>query len=229
MSLNLSDFLNSHKNRLLQVARDSSIPFSYFTARSKDGLFDITIQGTPLVFTVEQNSYDFNQLRYKRSTFAHGFPLSSFSGYTGIDDICTWLGEWLSQVVKRYFEFSAVPDQWSEITSIQPFFASSTFSKADLEMFDEREKKQIQDALLEFQRLLQTETSILKEDLNQIKAKIEYLSSAVNRLNRFDWRGVALSTVIGIATNLSVDTNMGKQIFDLFQRAFSSAINLLPK
>ncbi len=107
--------------------------------------------------------------------------------------------------------------------------SSKSFTKEDLETFTDNEKKQIQDSLSKFQQLIQEEMSPMKGQLDNIQEKLDYLNAAVDRLNRFDWKGVALSTIIGIATNLSVDTNSGKQVFDLFQQAFSSVIRLLPK
>jgi len=120
---------------------------------------------------------------------------------------------------------------------------STSFTTEDFEMFTDREKVQIQDALAEFKRLVKEELEPIKKDMSQVKEgcepikndlghldeKIEYLNESVNRLNRFDWKGVALSTIIGFVTNLSVDTTTAKHIYDLFQQVFGMASNLLPK
>src|ERR1700730_9725630 len=53
-----------------------------------------------------------------------------------------------------------------------------------------------------------------------INERLEYLSKAVDRLNRFYWNGVAISVVMSIAVNLSVDTERGRVLFNTFKAAF---------
>ena len=66
-----------------------------------------------------------------------------------------------------------------------------------------------------------------REQLRLIQMQLDYLSEAVGRLNRIDWRGLAVSTVITIAIQLSLDTEKGKLLFQLFQQAFSVSLKLL--
>jgi hypothetical protein len=98
-------------------------------------------------------------------------------------------------------------------------------------MFTSNEKEQIREVLEEFKKsvieLFSGEIEPIKDGIRNMEEKIDYLCNAVDRLNRFDWKGVARSTAIGIATNLTVDTEMGRQIFMLFQQAFQSIPKLL--
>ena len=48
-----------------------------------------------------------------------------------------------------------------------------------------------------------------------------------SRLNRFDWTGLAISIVVSIAVNLSVDTEGGRLLFTLFKAAFRATTKLL--
>jgi hypothetical protein len=245
MPLDLTQFLNSHKNALLEVAKKSEIPLKYFKTHSSGNLFEIIIDGTPLVFSVEQSKEKFDNMRYGYTRFEPGFPKMDFpaSFLNSIDSVCYYLGDWLFKVVKKYLDFTAVPDQWSEILSIQPFIGSTEFATADFEKYSESEKEQIKSALEEFKRMLREELETLNQNIDQVQEGVEatrinmgqinerldYLGEAVNRLNRFDWKGVALSTVIGIVTNLSVDTSTAKHFFDLFQQAFGMGWKFLLK
>ena len=67
-----------------------------------------------------------------------------------------------------------------------------------------------------------------EEQSKLIAEKLNYLSNAVDRLNRFDWNGLALSIVISISINLAVDTDGGRLLYKLFEQAFNEAIKLLP-
>ena len=185
-----------------------------------------------LQFIIEQDENDYNKLNFKYSLFRPDFPMTNWIPQGASTDITVVSGafeDWLSDVVSKYLESASIPDQWTELRNVQPMISSKSFTKEDLEAFTDTEKKQIEDSLSKFQQLIQEEMSPVKEQLDYIQEKLDYLDAAVDRLNRFDWKGVALSTVMGIATNLSIDTNTGKQIFDLFQQAFRSAIQFLPK
>jgi len=65
------------------------------------------------------------------------------------------------------------------------------------------------------------------EQIEFIDEKLDYLTKAVDRLNHFDWRALAIPTVISIAINLSADTERGRLLFRLFQEAFKSTFKLL--
>lgn len=231
MPFDFSRILNSHKNKILETTRTSGFPLDLLETTEEGLTFSVSLKGSSLKFIITQNSEDYERLSYQYSKFEPGFPKYSAGNY-GIDLICREYKDWLSKHVAKHMEFESIPDLWAEVKAIQPMISSKSFTQEDFEMFTEREKFQIQESLKEFQRLIKEEISPMKESLDNIQEKLDYLSNAVNKLNRFDWKGVALSTVIGIATNLSVDTNSGKQVFDLFQQAFQalgSTIRLLPK
>ena len=66
-----------------------------------------------------------------------------------------------------------------------------------------------------------------REQLAQIDERLSYLDPAVDRLNRFDWKAVALSTLIGMATNLTLDTERGRILWGLFQQAMTAVGHML--
>lgn len=88
-------------------------------------------------------------------------------------------------------------------------------------------RSQIRISLQEFERLLILEFNPSEEELIQISEKLDYLSKAVDRLNRFDWKGLALGTFIGISTNLAIDTESGRKVFELLRQAFDAIVKLL--
>lgn len=64
-------------------------------------------------------------------------------------------------------------------------------------------------------------------EMQIISDRLDYLSHAVDRLNRFDWQGIAVSTVLSIATTLTLDTDRGRVLWGLFQQAMSSVVHLI--
>ncbi len=73
-----------------------------------------------------------------------------------------------------------------------------------------------------------SEFELTRKDIRILDGHIKYLSAAVDRLNKFDWKGVALGTIIAIIIQLTLDTEKGQRIFEFFQRVFSYIIYLPP-
>ncbi len=254
MSLDFSNFLTIYKNKLLETVKISEVPLSNIDTFEEADTFKISIIGTPLHFIARQHTDNYQkitlgELDCKKTMIKPNFPLTDWYQYTShysvpgepqrihekrlfsIAEVCKQLQSWLNDEVKQYYmliDVISTPNLWNEIKNVQQFDMSHSFTKEDFEMFTVNEKKQIQDALSQFHKSLYEEIHPVKEDLREIQTKLDYLLKAVDRLNRFDWKGVALSTVIGIATNMSVDSSTGHRIIELFKQAFMS-IKLLPK
>lgn len=79
----------------------------------------------------------------------------------------------------------------------------------------------------EFKRLVVENYNPTNDQLDFISERLDYLTDSVNRLNRYDWKGLALSILTSIAINLTVDTQGGKMLFELFTQALHSVIKLL--
>jgi hypothetical protein len=62
-------------------------------------------------------------------------------------------------------------------------------------------------------------------EMESIDDRLDYLTQAVDRLNKFDWKSLLISTIISISVALSFDTEKGKQLFNLFKQVF----DVIPK
>ena len=118
-----------------------------------------------------------------------------------------------------------MPDLWSQLQFYSPL--TTAFIDDDLKQFSSEQKEQIRLSIKDFERLIVENYAPTKEQLKFISDRLSYLGNAVDRLNRFDWKGLAISIVTSIAINLSVDTEGGKLLFKLFQQAFEIFLQLL--
>lgn len=228
-----------------QTIHSSGLHFSQLKFEENDDdespTLVISVRETPLRFVIRQNNEEVGKIRdwsnleileCMYTQFLPGFPETDWlpeSYYGNIEFVAKTLKSWLEDDVFACIEYNKIPDYWEHLRSLQPFAESIPFSVSDLEMFTEEEKEQIRTSLKEFRRLMERQLGDVAGNLDEIQVKLDYLMKAVDRLNRFDWKGVATSTIIGIATNLSVDVNTGKQIVALFQQALNKVIYLLPK
>jgi hypothetical protein len=67
-----------------------------------------------------------------------------------------------------------------------------------------------------------------KEELEVVDARLKYLSDAMEKHNKFDWKGIAINTVIAITIALSLNPEQGNKLFQLFKQVFAAVIYLLP-
>ena len=66
-----------------------------------------------------------------------------------------------------------------------------------------------------------------QEELKSVDARLEYLSSAIDKHNKFDWKVIVINTVITITIALSLSAEQGSQLFQLFKQIFSNILYLL--
>lgn len=178
-----------------------------------------------MYFTVNYQ-YDFKIFEIEFTTFSPGFSLLPFMN-AELKDLSILYDEWLNKEVRKFLKEEDIPNLWDKLGDFSNIDMSRSFSERDLGFFTAPEKDQVRKSLREFRRLLLEEYNPVNDQLELIDEKLEYLSEAVDRLNRFDWKGVALATTIGIATTMTIDTNTLPKIIQLFQQAFETVIKLL--
>jgi hypothetical protein len=68
---------------------------------------------------------------------------------------------------------------------------------------------------------------LIKQDFNPnqeqfkvINDRLEYLTNALDKHNKFDWKGIAIQTVISIGIALSLSPEKGQQLLMLFKHVF---------
>jgi len=221
--------LKKHKNALLQVCRNSDIPFAQFQREeTKDDCFIIRIRNTPLEFWVLPSGHSLNRFGLRFNRFASGFPLVEPSKRgENIGQVTTKLAHWLHTTAKPYLEDNKTPDPWAQLENYGTLITTTTISEQDLGYFSAEEKEHVQQSLLEFRTNVVENFNPTPEQQEFVDERLDYLRTAVDRLNRFDWKGLAISIGTSIAINLAVDTETGRQLFQLFQQAFQSLTKLL--
>jgi hypothetical protein len=145
--------------------------------------------------------------------------------FAAFEDVKKVFEGWLTAQVRTAIDEELLPDLWT--TAFQHLATTKNYPISPAAEFTEEERRQLKLALSTFQlRLIET-FSPDEEQLKVISERVDYLVAAVDRLNKFDWKGVAISTLIGISTTLSLDTERGRQLYGLFQQALSALFHLL--
>jgi hypothetical protein len=100
-------------------------------------------------------------------------------------------------------------------------------SDDDKSLFNDTEKIQLRLSINEFKMLINKTFCPDEYETKAIHDRLDYLAESLDRLNRIDWRSLALSTVLSISIALSLDTTKGQILIDLFKRLFSNVIRLI--
>jgi hypothetical protein len=119
------------------------------------------------------------------------------------------------------------PDLWEQMARGSRFLSSSPMGPDDNTFFGEAEKTELRQQIREF-RLLVLETFVPSpEQAKIIDDRFDYMTTALDRLNKFDWRSVVINSVISISIALSLNNEQGHVLFNLFQQVFMNVIHLL--
>jgi hypothetical protein len=226
--------LKKHRNMLFDCVCKAGLPIQRFAAldvprvsKTTHDIFEVSLVGSPLVFQVWSQD-DLFRFIYRYRELRKGFPFGKENGNKTEAMLLIGFRKWLDTIVKVYIQSEDIPDLWHLLEDYRRFVnPSGSVNQSDYEYFTEQEKAQVREALIGFRHLLIAEYKPTPEQISYIDERLDYLAKGVDRLNRFDWRGLALSTVISIGINLAVDTETGRRLLEMFQQAFMHGLRLL--
>lgn len=223
--------LREHKNQLLEIIQSLDLDASKFEAQEENQKFTVGLKNTPLKFLIQQNPTDFDQFMFKYTRYEPiilskhykfdeediDFFLPTYVAFPTIEREFKY---WLNAVVKRYFYEKEIPDFWSQLQTYATYAQLSAIPENDLLPFSEEEKARIRHSIVQLESHFTDKFDLLEDQQKFISERLDYLSKAVERLNRFDWKAQAFSTFTGIAINLGIDTSTGRELFKVIKQMF---------
>ena len=223
--------LNVYKNKLLEVIEHSRFSASDFIGREAEengqGFFEICYRDSPLKFRVLSSPDSYESLNYQFVVMAPGFPWWGPFGSNHLSKTCDGLASWLENHLSLYVEEQSAPDLWSQLQSLEVLFAGKWKQQEELESFTEHEKVEIHRSIRQLEQQIAEGFTLTSEQADMVHSRFDYLEAAVNRLNRFDWFGLFLAIFISIMANLTLDTERGKQLYELVRDMFSGMLRLM--
>lgn len=223
--------LRKHKNNLLEILRESGFdPNLFITHESvikREQYFIITLRDSPIIFAVRADSSSFDNFFFFHSSFRVNFP-STDTYFVDWKELVTNFKYWLNYVVKPYIDEINTPDLWHILEETRSRTKGELATPMDFESFSAEEKVQIRLSLKDFQLLVAKNFNPNKEELESIDTRLKYLSDALDKHNKFDWKGIAIHTVIAITVALSLGPEQGQLLWELFKEVFSNVLYLLP-
>lgn len=229
--------LKKYKNAIFQAVQEYGFEASKIETDEHEVLghdwFSLTFLDSNLVFEFRcplKNPHVFDAVFNKfGATGAFDYPDNDDheGAYVDFAAILGFFKNWLSTEIGLYLEEQSLPDFWAQARGQIELLEPNPPTDEETAFFSKDEKAQLRFSLQDFKRLVEAEFKPEPEQLELINARLDYLTEAVDRLNRYDWKGVAISTVIGIATTLTLDTQRGQVLWGLFQTALRAAFQLM--
>ena len=145
-------------------------------------------------------------------------------GAIAFEEVLSAFKNWLEKDILLAIEEELIPDLWA--LASETVFAPEAQSGQPSE-FEPTERDQLKAAITTFRVLVETTFHPLDDQSVLIAERLDYLAQAADRLNRFDWKSVAISTLMTISVALSLDTERGRVLYGLFQQALATVWHLL--
>lgn len=222
--------LRKYKNGLLDVIRAAGYdPADFDVTDEADLTFTLVFKKAPFTFIIYNDPENHHGFDVSYTQFAPGLEMSDrdpAEDYAHIDFVYAQLERWLKKDISEYFEDQSTPDLWEQISNQRALTPSGDIAQDEFEPFTEEEKIQIRLGLAEFQLQIKESFEPNEEQLERIEARLDYLSGALDRLNRFDWKSTLISTTMSISIALSLDTHQGQLLWALAKNVISTVLRL---
>jgi hypothetical protein len=184
----------------------------------------IIFKDSPLKFIIRTSAASYDLLDYRFVTFSPEFKMSDIypsQDWAYFTEVFDSFKSWINNHVAEYVEELQIPDLWSEYKKGNKTLRFNEINFENRENFSFEEKEQIKMAINELKLLIHKNMETSDEEQQLVNNRLDYLIEAMNRLNKFDWKSVAISTTMSISIALTLDTSKGQLLFDLFRKVFS--------
>lgn len=211
-----------HTNRLLQVLINDGFDRNDFS-------FERTLASALVVDT--KTNLKFQMMPAGNERFDCHFSTFSLN-YTWqrrekleIDSVCFAFGLWLLKHVKEMREELEYPDLWQQLEGNRLAIQDIDFDQQIPFKTDEKEHLKL--GLEEVKALVEEQFALSQNELNRVHKRIDYLIAATDRLNKTDWKGIAISTILSIAFDLSFDSSKHAILMGMFSKIWT-VVQTLP-
>ena len=213
-----------YKNEIFNYLLTNKWDINDFNVDDNEFEFIVQYKVTPLKFKFYfPNDFDFffpSWIVYSPNWRSDGTNLSDW--YTTFKLFRKWL-----ITIKNYIDDQNAIDLWDEYLKGNSVVYSKNIDFDNQDNFTPDEQQQLRMSINELKGLIINKFELLEEQQKIVNDRLDYLAEASVRLNKFDWKGTLVNTIMSISIALSLDTEKGKILLKLFQRIFQNIKGLL--
>ncbi len=222
--------LTQYKNTLYQIINEFELNPEDFRLSESDGKTIVQYTESKLEFVFIEDKDSFHRAKYSQVNYNPGLTRTLPSRgrlYPNYNDVFEIFKHWLSGHVKVYQENNSSIDLWAELQKQKTITDFTGQADDQYTPFTDEQKRQIRLGLNEVKLLIQKEFKPSEDEMKVVADRLDYLANALDRLNKFDWKGVLVATVGGIATALSLDPEKAAIVWNFFKDMLERVVPLL--
>ena len=225
--------LKKYKNEIFNLIKEYGLSIDKFEInenKENELVSVVSVVESPFDFFIRNSSESYSAFECWWICFGPKYASSSVypeNNYFSFDTIKSYFKEWLYNHVEPYFQEKAEIDLWDQYKNDTKLLNLEKIDFNDKANFSFDEKSQISLALGDLKLLIERKFDLDDQQKSIVNDRLNYLASAVDRLNKFDWKSIAVSTMFSIAIALSLDTQKGHELFNLFAQVFNVIPQLL--
>lgn len=187
-------------------------------------------KASPFYFVIRVSNDSFENFDYKFIKFSPGYKSSEFEptqGWASFETVENAFNIWLEKDIKEFLIEENELDLWAEFQNGNKTFNIHKIDFDDKSAFSSDERNHLVLAINDLKLLIHKNLQTTSEEQFLVDERLTYLLESSVKLNKFDWKGLAISTIISISISLSLDTARGQVLFNLFKKVFSNLPKLL--
>jgi hypothetical protein len=224
-----------YKNQIFHFLKESDLDFDRFDIKEvyeiteldgtekKSHITIITFSNTPFEFKIVESEVDYETVSIEWTVFNPAFSkITTPTASIKAKSLINYIEVWIKNEVKEYIDDEGEPDLWEEYKSGTKVLDLGTIDFKDKASFSTNELAQIKMSVNELQGLIIKQLTTSQEEQQIVKDRLDYLVDASKRLNKFDWMSVTINTLINISVALSLNTEKGHLLFELFKKVFNT-------
>ncbi len=214
--------LKRYKNKLIDLIKKyqffpTEFEISELHEEEVD-VFRINYKNSPFTFNIFTKADDYHQFFCTYTLFAPKFPISDALppiSYGNFEAILVYFILWLGYI-QQYYDEQSEPDLLKDLIEDYKFLENHNLYYDDIKPFTANEKELTKLAIYDLELDIINKFELGFEEKMIVENRLLYLNEAVDRLNKRDWKGLAISTIIGISIALEFDSAKGKDLINLF-------------
>jgi hypothetical protein len=222
-----------YKNILYHIISEYNLEPSDFelteTIENEMPSIVLSYKKTPFSFIIRNSKESYELFDYQFIQYGPDFkmtPIYPDTEFTDFETVANEFDEWLNEHIIKFIEDQNDIDLWSQIEHRSNELDINNIDFDNKNKFLNDEKKQIRLAINELKLLINRNFEINESEQKLVNDRLDYLIDATERLNKYDWKSLIISTLISISIALSFDTEKGKMLFELFRKVFLNIQNI---
>ena len=212
---------------LFEAIRQTKCGIGAFELLEADSETTIILRGTQMEFCAKPYGSTYDSYFISYTSYGVGYPLIKGGQPLDFKYVLVEFKTWLKSHAQPCFEDHNSVDLWGEYKSGAEYINFQDMDTNDTDFFSDNDRGLLKFAMEDLKVLIPKKFKVTPEQLAIVNEKLDYLVDSSTRVSKTDWKSISIGIISSIIIALSLDTEKGNQLWELFMQVLRS-IPLLP-